>query len=224
MLSKSIKWLFTSAVVAMCLISAGCCGPYGCGVGCGALEGGCNDCDGSYYASRPIPCGPLAQLHQLRRSLVCGGGCGETYYGEWISTPPDASDPCYRDQFVGGATKCTPFCRPGCGPYGFGLLAGLYGRRHCIGSESCGGCGSCSSVSYDTGGCDSCSSGAIVSSAPIFESGPVSSGCSTCDARSAPGSTRVAQMAVQQMESAGRIQNVPTHTARVTTSGGRMYR
>ena len=29
--------------------------------------------------------------------------------GEWISTPPDACDPCCGDQWVGGATACRPF-------------------------------------------------------------------------------------------------------------------
>ena len=211
MLSNSINWLVALAVVAICVISVGCCGPRGCGVGCRALDGGCNDCDGAYYGARPIPYGPLAQVRQFRRSLVCGGGCGETYYGEWISTPPDSSDPCSGDQFVGGATKCTPFCRPGCRRCGIvrNLASGLYGKRYCDGSESCGSCGG--------GGCGGYVSDAVIESAPIYEGSPVcgSSGCSTCDARATAGATRVAGQ---------HIQNVPVTTARANVSGGRIYR
>lgn len=214
MLSNSINWLVALAVVAMCAISVGCCGPcgpHGCGVGCAALDGGCNDCDGAYYGARPIPCGPVAQLRQFRRSLVCGGGCGETYYGEWISTPPDSSDPCCGDQFVGGATKCTPFCRPDCRRCGIvrAAAAGLYGKRFCDGSESCESC--------EGGGCDSYVSSEFVESVPIYESSPVyeSSGCSTCDARAAAGSTRVAGQ---------HIHSAPVNTARANVSGGRIYR
>jgi len=90
-------------------------GGVGCvsGIGPGCHTGGCYDCDG--MAGRPIPHGPLDGLRQFKRQLTCGGGgCGEVYAGEWISTPPDAFDPCCGDQFVGGATPCRPFCwQPG---------------------------------------------------------------------------------------------------------------
>ena len=228
MLSNSINWLIGSAILAMCVISVGCCGPQGCGVGCGALAGGCNDCDGAYYGARPAPCGPIDQLRQLKRSLVCGGGCGETYYGEWISTPPDAKDPCYGNQFVGGATKCTPFCNSGCRP-GLALAAGLYGKRFCDGTESCG-CDSCE-VSYGE---------TYVDSGPVYSSGPVS-GCSTCDLRSSgiPAQTRVANnqvmmteqqwLARQQMQETTHLIQDSGHgnqirTARAVNTNGRVYK
>ena len=194
--------LFLSTVcVAALMFSGCCCGPYGgCGpVGCGIAGGGggcttnCNDCDGTYSTARPIVYGPLHFLTQMRKSLVCGGGCGEVYYGEWQSTPPDACGPCNGSQFVGGAVPCNPFCwnwRPGQFLFGFlGSIGNIYGQRYYTGVCGCGGgyagdCG-CDSGGYNTGfsydvggGCDS---------------GTCGGGCSTCNAGSAAGpSNRVA--------------------------------
>ena len=159
-----------SACCAVAMMSVGCCGPYGPG----CVDGGCHDCDGT--ASRPIPYGPLDGLRNFKRSLVCGGGgCGETYVGEWISTPPDAYDPCCGGQFVGGATPCRPFCwQPG------SLLGriNLYGQRFCSGAESSAPCG-CGAV------CDGgCSLGV-----GYFDGGEVigsgsSCGCASCGTQS----------------------------------------
>jgi hypothetical protein len=151
------------AVVAAAIFSVGCCGPMGCGVGCDAGIG-CNDCDGLGMQQQMVG-GPLSGLRQLKRQMICGGGCGETYFGEWISTPPDCSDPCSGDQWVGGATKARPFCwQPGA------LFGNLYGSRSCSGAESsapcdCGSC--CGEVisdgyyeeSVSTGGCSGCATG-----------------------------------------------------------------
>ncbi len=141
------------------ILSSGCCTPQGCGFGCRALDG-CYDCEGGFGPPR-IPHGPIDGLRQAKRSLVCGRGCGEVYYGEWISTPPDCCDPCCGDQFVGGAVRCTPFCwEPGT------LLRHLYGRRMCACGESdCDSCNCDDSVmpadglalyseSAGSGGCD----------------------------------------------------------------------
>lgn len=139
-----IRFSLILTCLAVSLLSIGCCGPMGCGPGCG-VPMGCSDCDGC--ASKTIPYGPLDRVRQMKRSLVCGSGCGEAYVGEWVSTPPDACDPCCGDQWVGGATACRPFCwQPGA------LLGrlNLYGDRFCSGAESsapcgcgdtCGGCG-----------------------------------------------------------------------------------
>lgn len=145
---------------------SGCCTPLGCGPGCDALQGGCYDCDGS--GGRPLPCGPLDALRQARRSLVCGGGCGEVYYGEWISTPPYANDPCCGDQFTGCATRCTPFCVPP-GSLLAALTVGLYGKRfdcggscsECCGAEADCGCGSATSDHTPSPGCATCASRAM---------------------------------------------------------------
>ena len=177
MLRKSTNWLFGAVALGICIMATGCCGPIGCGVGCGLPGDSCQDCD-CYSPERPIAHGPIDAFRLWKRSLVCGGGCGEVYYGEWMSTPPDACDPCCGDQFVGGATKCRPFCwQPGA------LLGNFYGQRFCEGGVECG-CGDegCGEVGYDEFGCDSCG-GAIDSVG----------GCATCDAGSlAGGTTRIA--------------------------------
>ena len=156
--------------LSIAILSSGCCGPMACGGGYNT--GGCDDCDGT--AGRPIPMGPLDGLRNFRQSLVCGGGgCGETYIGEWISTPPDDCDPCCGTQFVGGATPRQPFCwQPG------SLIGSLnfYGQRYCSGAES-KGCAECG------GGCGTPGeyfegseySGEVISSGV--------SGCATCAAR-----------------------------------------
>ena len=175
--------ILTSLVIAV-LMTGCCCGPYGgCGYGGGCGGGGCvtdcNDCSGVTYGRSPLlTCGPLQHLTSLRKSLVCGGGCGEVYYGEWQSTPPDACDPCCNNQFVGGAVPCRPFCwqwRPGMLLYGF--LNNVYGQRLCYGCgnnfNACG-CSDGYGGSYDVGysgeiidggyggGCSTCSSATVV--------------------------------------------------------------
>lgn len=143
------RFLLVAVSFAIAIASIGCCGPMGCGPGCGTAD--CFDCDGAGYGKRMIPARPLDGLRQFRKSLVCGSGCGEVYYDEWISTPPDCADPCCGDQFVGGAVPC----RPGCWEPG-SLLRRLYtgrllGGRYCSGDESSAPCG-CGETSCD-GGC-----------------------------------------------------------------------
>ncbi len=159
--------VFRLLVCAVILVVAGmfsgcCCDPCG-----GRFMNDCAQCDDAGYAGgcgvSCYPTGPIDSLRQFRRKLVCGGGCGEVYRGEWISTPPDACDPCQGQQWVGGATPCRPFCwQPGtlCG-----LFSGFYGRRVC---EYCGNaftdcqCGDCGQeVFVDSGyepNCPTCSS------------------------------------------------------------------
>ncbi len=162
-------------VIAMA--TSGCCGPRGCGTGC--RSGQC---------SALLAGGPLAAARNARRSLICGSGCGEAYIGEWISTPPDCSDPCCDDQFVGGAVKARPFSRPR-----GALLRGLYGSRGYsaeAGSTSCGcgesACGSCAS-----GGC-SATEHIVTDYNPggVKESG---CGCASCNAAS-PMASRLSSM------------------------------
>jgi hypothetical protein len=145
----------------------------------------CNDCSGcgnaGYMAS-----GPLDSLRMWRRSLTCGAGCGETYYDEWTSTPPDCVDPC--PQFAGdcgsevaACPDCGGHCgvRGGCGIRPLQAVArvvkAVYGKRLC---SSCGyesadcACGETSVYdSYDSGcGCASCNGGMAdsqLSSSPV---------------------------------------------------------
>ena len=184
-----VRFSFLICCFAVSLMSIGCCAPMG--PGCGM---GCSDCDG-YGSGSTITQGPLDGLRQMKRSLVCGGGCGEAYIGEWISTPPDATDPCCGDQWVGGATKCRPFCwEPG------SLLGGLglYGGRYCSGAESSAPCG-CGIDACD-GGCGFADGGYVETGHSYSVGGGCSSGncgggsgCSTCDARSSRMTSQMAQ-------------------------------
>lgn len=191
--------------LAIGILASGCCGPMGCGPGC---EIPCNDCAGVGVAGNYISNGPLEGLRNWRKGLTCGYGCGETYVDEWISTPPDCSDPCCNEQWVGGAVASRPFCRPcNLGWQPGMLLGGLYGKRYCSGDASstpcagCGdvGCGGCGDVVVDSGYVDtSYSQGQVIDSGVIMESAPVpaaggSSGCG-CASCATPGGTRLAHM------------------------------
>lgn len=127
----------------------------------------CNDCNG-YGSAGYMPTGPVDAVRQWRRSLTCGAGCGETYYDEWTSTPPDCVDPC--PDFGCGAAPLCDACGTNCGGSCCGvrpvraaarLVAAVYGKRFC---NECGydidDCG-CESSVYDSygSGCDcaSCS-------------------------------------------------------------------
>jgi len=178
---------------------SGCCAPCGGPIGPGCAVS-CNDC-GSVGAGLPYAYGPLDALRNARRRAVCGSGCGEAYLGEWISTPPDSADPCCGSQFVGGATKCRPYCwERGT------LVRGLYGRRFCSPAaaaapcpgEAAGvpcGCGTCVGNRVRARraarcACATCAAGSTTYvteeyvsepeyiSEPAYISEPVSGGCS----------------------------------------------
>jgi len=184
--AKMVRFAFLIlGVVAMA--TSGCCGPAGCGIGCapGCGSGGCgttvvNTCGGGCCY------GPLAAarigVQNARRALICGSGCGEAYIGEWISTPPDCKDPCFDSQFVGGAVKARPFCRPR-----GSILRSLTGVRYCSGSQSSAPCG-CGVTSCGGG----CSTEQVISSysevVGVQEGG---CGCASCTAAS-PMATRLA--------------------------------
>lgn len=210
------------SVIAMA--TSGCCGPRGCGIGC---ETGCGDCGAasvSSYGCGTGSCGarcggPLAALRNARRSMICGSGCGEAYIGEWISTPPDCSDPCCDDQFVGGAVKARPFCRPNCGC----LLGAIYGRRNCSGSESSVPCG-CGEL--ECGGCDV---GSYTTSEYVVDdytevvpagAGDGGCGCASCTAAS-PMATRLASMG---KSSTGRSITASARSKKLTERAERIRR
>lgn len=50
------------------------------GGGCGSH---CNNCDGYN-----------PPFGSVRKTLACGSGCGEIYYGEWLSNPPNGCNEC----------------------------------------------------------------------------------------------------------------------------------
>jgi len=116
----------------------------------------------------------------MRRCDTCGKGCGEIYWGEWISDPPDCCDPC--DQCYGcytgphGACCLGPFQR---------LLAAFHGYSYCPPPDCgpfCGGfCnrGGCGST-CGGGGCASCGGdphGAVLGGGP-YSGGPYGGGYS----------------------------------------------
>lgn len=141
------RFLLLTIAVAAVVTMPGCLlGPHG---GCGQ----CNSCD-SYVQGEQIHHSPIDSFRAWRRSLSCNSGCGETYWDEWYSTPPDCIDPCPTDCCETGFVDC------GCtGPCGCDLVGGGYGVRplHFVGSivaglygkRFCGDCG----YGYDECGC-----------------------------------------------------------------------
>lgn len=75
-------------------------------VGSSCESGHCNRCDGNTH----VPVGAYAGLPlaaRLKQRLACGDGCGEVYFGEWISTPP-TPDPCdYDGNYTGVGNDMT---------------------------------------------------------------------------------------------------------------------
>jgi hypothetical protein len=167
------------------LLASGCvcrgpCGvvrdPLACAPDCGnncmpalrydrVWRGNCNECGpgcggaGSYYQ-----CGALAMLRgHLSGSATCGKGCGEVYWGEWVSDPPDCCDPCNSCGDWQNQQCCSPglLRRVWWGAHGY-RLGGQHGDANCCGG--CNGCGSCG--------------GGGVQSAAYYDGG--SPGCSTC--------------------------------------------
>ncbi len=59
------------------------------------------------YGSPQAPCGPLTWIFRLfGAGSWYGGGCGEMYYGDWCSAPPDCCDPCdQRGNYTGGGAS-----------------------------------------------------------------------------------------------------------------------
>jgi hypothetical protein len=136
------------------------CGPFGCGIDAGSLEGACCDvgpcdrcgvsssCDGC--AGGQQACGTCGlgdyggvaspgclyyASRAIRNMLTCGSGCGQLYIDEWYSDPPDAQDPCIDCT----RATCPP---PGCGPR-VSVRPSLWARRFHGGDCSSGDCSSC---------------------------------------------------------------------------------
>ena len=152
------------------LTFAGCCGPDGycgnrngpCGIGNGPLF--CRTyeqrmVDSNAYncgtCNTPVGCGNGGFKGWLRNNATCCKGCGDVYWGEWISDPPDCCDPCDScGGFTGSGGNC---CRQNC----LARIARIFhGYRYCPGEcgGSCGlgglGCRLCGG-----NGCDSCGGG-----------------------------------------------------------------
>ncbi len=153
-------------LLAITIAASGCCiDRFG---GCGYYNGGTeeysvNECCGS-NCGRHSPyerCGRGSCLRKLTSPFrrlaslaTCGGGCGEVYWDEWLSDPPDCCDPCDDCGNWTGDGCCLPRVRK--------LLSR---KRHvwrdgrC--SSGCGGCGECDGCDSASQGCDceSCGGG-----------------------------------------------------------------
>lgn len=76
------------------------CGEAMCGEYASAGCGTCGACGQPYGPADCGPytdghCGPLTLVFALfRHHCFWGAGCGGRYYGEWLSDPPDCSEPC----------------------------------------------------------------------------------------------------------------------------------
>jgi hypothetical protein len=120
-------WNVTLALFAFVMSASGCC------------------CfDRAYRPSQFVDnctgnCVGCAFCEQTCNQLGACAGCGDVYWGEWISDPPDRCDPC-----DGCGNWIGPRC---CPPRIFNLLtcslSSLWGSRFC-GDSCCGqGCSSC---------------------------------------------------------------------------------
>lgn len=127
-------------------------GPFRRGYGVrGAIAEPCED--GSCEECGEVPCrrhcgiirGPLSLIFSVLGAgdyRDCGSGqscsgCGERYWGDWYSDPPDWLDPCdCRGNFTGGCS--------GCGGYGGEVAAGMAGQyEEAVATPQPGGCRSC---------------------------------------------------------------------------------
>lgn len=138
----------TSVMLSISLLAAlvsGCCSidqvyhPTGsCGDGWDPVFGSCHDCGGDTGCNEHSPC------QDARHMLTCASGCGEIYWGEWLSDPPDPCDPCDGCGNWIGPRCCPP---PWWAAFKCGA-PGWWGWR-------CGPSASC----CDGSGCDSCMEG-----------------------------------------------------------------
>jgi len=145
------------ATLAATGLFSGCCGPAFrvCdGYGGGAAGPCCNTgCD---------PCNWHPGKH-LFGKIGCNSGCGDLYWSDWHSQPPDCCDPCDRcGNFVGRFFTGNP-CRSGCGSCCGG--GGEWGGGYAGGSGCCGGAGG----GYDAGPMVPTPAGGDV----MYEAGPV---------------------------------------------------
>jgi len=100
-------------------------------------------------------CGGTCQGHtpaqHMKYMLTCASGCGEIYWGEWFSDPPDDCDPCDDWGHWIGPVDCSG---PSCLESVASGWCNLWGYRNGggKGGKGQGGCVSCGGK----GGCDSC--------------------------------------------------------------------
>lgn len=105
-----MKRILTTGFLLCCFLSTGCVGwgPHGTEQLHGPLAGG--------YLSHERPCGNCGVVAPifagLRNALFCGAGCGEVYYGEWVSNPPEPCHDCDVSAHAYGSNLSVPWIRP----------------------------------------------------------------------------------------------------------------
>ncbi len=144
------------AICCALIVAAGpgcCVGDQNCRGGSGGIGGfdsGPGDCCGTDPCSRGPRRRPFANLLGM---FACNGGCGDVYYDEWVSDPPDCCDPCDN---CGNWTGPRP-CRRSI--WDCLSLRGLWGNQY-----------SCDQYGADCE-CDSCSGG--MKGGTVIYEGPV---------------------------------------------------
>lgn len=158
-LAKTARWLILFSLLPLagctCLTSMG--RPYipsSCDTGWDPVLGSCSDCG---------VCGGDCQGHTpatyLKSKLTCGSGCGEIYWGEWLSDPPDDCDPCDDcGNWVG--PRC---CEPGFLERMADCWCSLWGFR-------VGGCSTCATLEAP---CSDCVGTGVQKGGYIMESAPM---------------------------------------------------
>ncbi|MDB4650301.1 hypothetical protein OAE37_00915 [Pirellulaceae bacterium] len=171
-----MKKLIAIGLLLISLNLSGCVGwgPQGCeqfhgpirAVGNGVLDAGCASCGthsdcGDHCNNCDGYNGPFGTV---RKTLACGSGCGEIYYGDWVSNPPNTCNECDATGYSRGVNGRIPWLsnpfafwgyqyRPNGGGYGNPLRGAVwgYGRygAHWDG-VGCGGVG-CNSGCSDCG-------------------------------------------------------------------------
>ncbi len=140
----------------------------------GAMSGVCTTCDDHCHNCD----GYNPPFGNVRKTLACGSGCGEIYYGEWLSNPPNTCNECDARGHAFGMNARIPWlCNPfhpwgfkyrengagygnplrgthrGLGDYG-GYRAGYWNRVGVAGNCSSGcGSGKCATGNCGTGNC-----------------------------------------------------------------------
>jgi hypothetical protein len=159
-LSLSVLLLATFASGCCCIDRVYC--PSGCGNEWDPVLGSCEGCGscGDGGSCGGGDCTGKTPCQLARHGLTCGAGCGEIYWGEWTSDPPDECDPC---------DDCGNYIGPRCCPPRWwerlkAGSSGLWGWR--CGAEACCDHGS---------GCSSCGGDHDVISGPTPAPGIISS-------------------------------------------------
>lgn len=121
-----------------CYGDGACCNPCGCGLPTLwqlahpiTWNGTCNECDGPGGTCATC-CGSCGIFSALCWNKSCGQGCGEIYWDEWCSDPPDCCDPCDK---CSGCWTGHP-CGCNLGPCER-LLAAFHGYTYCP-APNCG--------------------------------------------------------------------------------------